>query len=140
MSDLDFARTLAAKAHKGQKYGEDDYTVHLNEVEVILTEIFPGEDRLPIIGQLHDILEDTNVTADLLRTVFDDDIVDAVVAMTKHSDETRDNYLIRCRSNPLGRKGKIGDAFCNLRRSIMRGDMKRVKRYGETLAILATGM
>lgn len=138
MTDLELARAIAAKLHAGQKYGEDEYTVHLAEVEAAVVSMFPGEDRLPIIAQLHDILEDTACTQTLLRTLFDEDIVKAVVNLTYAPAEGRNAYLHRCKSNELSRKVKMADSYCNLTRSLMRGDMKRVKKYGETLAALAS--
>ena len=138
MNELELARLIAAKFHAGQKYGEDDYTVHLDEVESMVRIMFPEEDRLPIIAQLHDILEDTHMTNSTLETLFDYDTVLAVNDMTKNSMQTRAEYLLHCMTNQLSRKCKMADAFCNLRRSLVRGDMKRVKRYGETLALLAS--
>jgi (p)ppGpp synthase/HD superfamily hydrolase len=138
MNDLDLARHLAAKYHAGQKYGDDPYTTHLDEVEAAAHAMFPGDERVRILGQLHDILEDTDCTEAILRTLFEKAVVDAVLSMTHKEGETRHEYLIRCRSNELGRKGKLADSFCNLRRSLFRGDMKRVRKYGDTLNVLAT--
>lgn len=139
MNDLILARILAAKGHAGQMYGEEPYTVHLDEVEQACRDMFPGEDRLPILAQLHDIVEDTRIGVAILEELFDNDIVLAVEAMTKATSETREEYLIRCKKNELARKCKMADSFCNMRRSLMRGHMRRVKKYGETLALLADG-
>lgn len=138
MNELELARLIAAKFHAGQKYGDDDYMVHLDEVESMVVVMFPGEERLRVVAQLHNILEDTQIGENTLLTLFDQDIVDAVVWMTKDSTQSRPEYLEHCKTNQLARKCKLADAFCNLRRSLIRGDMKRVKRYGETLAVLAT--
>ena len=138
MNDLELARHIAGKFHAGQKYGDEPYTVHLDEVESSAQAMFPGDERVRILAQLHDILEDTACTEELLRTLFDKYIVDACVAMKHNEGESRHDYIIRCRAHHLGKKGKLADSYCNLRRSLYRGDMKRVRKYGETLAILAT--
>lgn len=96
-----------------------------------------ADERLAIIGILHDIIEDTVCTADTLIALFEDKIVEAVIAMTKRQDQTREEYLERVKSNPLAKKVKLVDSMCNMRESILRGDMKRVKKYADQIAFLA---
>jgi len=138
MDDLTLSQHLAIKFHEGQKYGDEDYTVHLVEVDNNVVLFFPGDMRLRILAWLHDTLEDTALTEQTLRTLFDGDIVDAVVAMTHVKGESREQYLARVKSNHLARVGKLADSYANLTRSLMRGDMKRIKKYGEYIAYLAT--
>lgn len=140
-SDLNLAEQVALKFHAGQKYGEDEpYWHHLGFVVSIVKQMNPADDRLPVIGWLHDVLEDTECSGELLGLLFDGDIVDAVIAMTKgfyKTSETKDEYLIRCKANPLARQVKMADSFCNLQRSMQRVDLKRVQKYGSNLAFLA---
>jgi len=136
VTDLELARAIATKAHGAQKYGDLPYYTHLDSVEEQCRVMY-DDDRTFVIAQLHDILEDTAVTPATLHTFFDDDVVEAVVAMTKLENEDRKVYLTRCKSNQLARKVKIADTFCNLRQSLERGDMKRVNRYGSQLSFLA---
>lgn len=137
VSDYSVAVMLAHKYHAGQKYGDSDYTYHLDQVTYTVQDIFPGDERLLTIAQLHDILEDTVCTKELLYSLLDKDVVDAVIAITKDDEETREEYLLKVKSNELARKVKIADAYCNLSESMKRGHMKRIKKYGETLAMLA---
>lgn len=140
MTDYELARGLVARFHAGQTYGEDPYTYHLDMVEASIKAAGLLDNRLPVIAQLHDILEDTECTEEFLRAIFDKDIVDAVVALTfLHGNlaETKDEYLIRCRSNGLAKTVKMHDTFCNLSESLKRQDVKRIVKYGKQLAVLA---
>jgi guanosine-3',5'-bis(diphosphate) 3'-pyrophosphohydrolase len=64
---LDRARAFALNAHGGQMYGVHPYSVHLDAV-VDLLEPF-GIDA-QIIGYLHDVIEDTDTTANNIKAVF----------------------------------------------------------------------
>lgn len=148
-SDLKLAEQLALKFHAGQKYGEDEpYFTHLHDVERAVRQMNSEDTRLPVIAWLHDILEDTDCSTAVLTALFEKDVVDAVIAMTygydnsdngglNYSDETKPEYLARCKANPLARQGKMADSYCNLTRSMQRFDMKRVQKYGSNLAYLA---
>jgi len=138
LTDLELMRGLAAKFHAEQMYGPYPYTYHLDAVEKMVTEAYPNDDRLPIIAQGHDTLEDTKANQVLLRSLFDGDIVDAIVAMTKHPDEDSMAYLNRVKKNSLAHKVKICDSFCNLRESVLRNEMRRIKKYGHYLEVLAS--
>ena len=95
------------------------------------------DDRLPVIGLLHDILEDTAMTEAVLRSLFDKDIVNAVVALTKVADEPYEAYIERVRGNALALKVKMHDSLCNLKESMVRGDKKRILKYSKQLQLLA---
>lgn len=68
-----------------------------------------------IVGVLHDILEDTDCPQWLVRKLFGDKICDAVVAITRFSDEKYRDYLHRCCKNDIARKIKRCDIEDNLR-------------------------
>jgi len=138
MDDLALSQHLAEKFHAGQKYGEHEYITHIGHVRGAVGNHFPGDERLKIVANLHDIIEDTAMTEAVLRSLFDKDVVDAVVAITHQKDEDRLVYLSRVKANPLALKVKLCDSLSNLHASMKRNDMKRVKKYGEYLAYLAT--
>lgn len=138
MNDLELSHHIAQKFHAGQKYGEFDYIVHIDQVRASVKNHFPGDERLLVVANLHDILEDTAMTEEVLRHLFDKDIVDAVVAITHQKVESRTDYLTRVRGNTLSHKVKMCDSLTNLHNSMKRNDMKRVKKYGEYLAFLAS--
>lgn len=121
---VDAASAVATKAHAGQKYGELPYTTHLAQVAQIL--IGAGEPA-PVVaaGWLHDIIEDTDVTAeDLLTTGFPWLTVQLVGALTYGmGDGSYDSYIFRL-SNPAGYSSKafhrqlltikLADLFVNI--------------------------
>lgn len=138
-SDWLFAKLLATKYHAGQTYDDLPYVEeHLAKV-VASVEAGTTDIRLPIVAWLHDILEDTACTEEILRALFEDNIVDAVVAITKKPMETRDDYLFRCRANPLARVVKTHDSACNLLANVGRGDAKRIARYCDQIKFMVGG-
>lgn len=135
MSEVTLAENLAEKFHAGQLYGALPYTHHLRAVaDAVVGEY---DDRLTIIALLHDILEDTSCTQALLRSLFDKDIVDAVVAISKIKGESYESYIERVKANALALKVKICDSMCNLTESLKRKDMKRVRKYSYQIHLLA---
>lgn len=66
-----FARLFAIRAHGEQKYGQQPYSVHLDEVVSVLKEFGNFDEALLSAGYLHDVLEDTSVTREELRATFD---------------------------------------------------------------------
>ena len=136
MNQSQLAWGLAEKFHFGQMYGKEEYTYHLAAVVTRLSEEY--DDRAEVIGILHDILEDTACTECLLRELFDKDIVDAIVALSKQNGEAYDAYIARVKANPLALKIKLHDSKCNMSESLKRGDMKRVRKYANQIMLLAS--
>ena len=127
------AKALAIQYHDGQvDAGGEPYMNHLLFVYNRIMEQYHasgswGYDdkhvliaKASIVGLLHDILEDTDCTEDVLREhALDDDIVEAVVTMTTYFD-----YLYRVEQNPITRIVKIADLEHNM-------DVRRLKKFGE---------
>lgn len=135
-ADWLLAKLLATKYHAGQMYDDKPYVEEHIEAVVASVEAGTTDVRAPIVAWLHDILEDTKCTEEILRALFEDNIVDAVVAITKKPDEPRQEYLVRCRANPLARTVKIHDSACNLKANVIRYDAKRIKRYCEQITFM----
>jgi (p)ppGpp synthase/HD superfamily hydrolase len=135
MSDLDIAKAVAAKFHRGQMYGKHDYMYHLEAVRAKCAA--EGDDRLRVIAMLHDILEDTDCTEETLQQLFEDDVVEAVCHLTKRSGVVYDDYISNVKSHALARKVKMYDTLCNLEESLLQGDMKRVLKYSKQIKLLA---
>lgn len=81
------AKELAQYAHREQLYGDNPYYFHLSNVEEILRIVgasLEDDFSYPILiaAWLHDVLEDTAVTLDSLRAVFDNEIIDIVWNVT----------------------------------------------------------
>ena len=58
-------------------------------------------EKLTAVGLLHDLIEDTKWTEEDLRKEFPNDVVDAVVALTKVEGESYDQYVQRVMANEL---------------------------------------
>lgn len=90
---------LAREAHEGQtdKAGEP-YILHPQAVANLVRH---HGDEYAAVGYLHDVLEDTSMTEEMLRAMFPAEVVDAVVAMTHLPGEPRHDYLLRVKANPI---------------------------------------
>lgn len=68
-----------------------------------------------IVAYLHDVIEDTYVTSDLLKEMgFSPTIIEAVLSVTKKEDESYDDFVARAKKNPIGRMVKIHDLEDNM--------------------------
>jgi hypothetical protein len=90
-----------------------------------------------IVALLHDVIEDTSVTADDLRAAgFSERIVTAVLCVTHVKEESYAEYVVRCKGNEIARQAKLADLADNWRldRAIMRperaeADAARLRKY-----------
>lgn len=93
------------------------------------------------VALLHDILEDTDTTAEeLLSLGFPKEVVEAVQMMTHSDDVPYLDYVRTLKSNPLARAVKISDLTHNsdLTRldTVTEKDLKRAEKYKKALDIL----
>ena len=89
MNKITEALSVAKSAHKGQRYGNADYMVHINMVVIIALHLEYDEDI--IIGcALHDTLEDTDLQFQQIVDLFGKPVADMVESVT---DETGNNRL-----------------------------------------------
>ncbi|WP_018683160.1 HD domain-containing protein [Actinokineospora enzanensis] len=110
MFTLDDAIRIAHDAHEGQldKSG-GPYIQHPLRVMAAVS----GEHE-KMIAILHDVLEDTPVTADDLRAAgCPSDVVTAVIAISKRPGESQEDYLTRVAANPLALAVKHADIADN---------------------------
>jgi hypothetical protein len=90
-----------------------------------------------IVAVLHDVIEDTPVTADDLRRAgFSEVVLAAVLCVTHRKGEPYTNYVIRCKGNEVARRVKLADLEDNSRldRTILRpdrldADVARLRKY-----------
>ncbi len=98
---VELAEKLSKESHRGQKYGPHDYfDYHIKGVVNSLIEHQFSEVYI-ITALLHDSVEDTPLTLEKIESLFGKEVRDAVDALTKREDETREEYLIRCGLNPI---------------------------------------
>ena len=131
------ARSIAASAHVGQtdKSGAP-YITHPERVAARLE----GPDA-KIVGYLHDVVEDTHITADDLRGSFPDHIVEAVIAISQLPNERRLDYYARVKENPLAHQVKLADIADNMSPARMarldgRTRTRLMRNYHEALEVL----
>jgi len=87
-----------------------------------------------ITGVLHDTIEDTEVTAEYLHEKgFSDEIVEAVVCLTKTGNEKGEEYITRVLSNNIAKKVKLYDVEDNMNLlrldSLVESDIERINKY-----------
>ena len=131
MSTLERAIEIATEAHKGQydKAGNDYIGHPLRVMDMGRSE----EEK--IVGVLHDVVEDTDWTFEMLAAEgFSQDIIAALKCVTKISEnENYDDFIERVKKNPLAATVKINDLSDNMdiRRLpyLSDKDVKRLKKY-----------
>lgn len=129
---LEKAMILAAKGHTGQvDKGGQPYILH--PVRVML-QCETVEEK--IVALLHDLLEDTEYTADDLRAEgFSEEIIAAVSCLTHREGEEYLEYIERICKNPLAAKVKFADLQDNM--NIQRipnpteKDYQRLQKYAK---------
>jgi GTP pyrophosphokinase len=114
---LKLAYVLAEFAHQDQKRKDGSpYIYHPWAVAETVKHL--GEDY-QITGVLHDIVEDTMITEDVIYTVFGSIIGRAVDSITRASwsysgKEKYTDFILRAKKNEIGRQVKIADIKHNL--------------------------
>lgn len=111
---VDDAVAIATHAHDGQldKAGRP-YIGHPLRVMAGVTER-GGGDHERMAAVLHDVIEDTTVTADDLRAAgAPPAVVAAVIALSKGPDEPQPDYLARVAADPIALAVKHADIADN---------------------------
>ncbi|WJQ79806.1 HD domain-containing protein [Brevibacillus brevis] len=106
MSTLEKAIYIATQAHEGQvDKGGNPYILHPLRIMLKMSTV-----ETMISAVLHDVLEDTDVTVEELRNEgFSEEIIAAVIALTRNDDETYMEFVGRTKQNPIARLVKLGD-------------------------------
>lgn len=130
MSTLEKAIALAAKKHAGQidKAGQP-YILHPLRLMFNVDTI-----EQKMVAVMHDLLEDTDTTiVDLISLGFSQNVIDAVVALTKKEGESRLDAAKRIVKNPLARTIKLADLADNMDISRIKSptarDLSRLEEY-----------
>jgi len=138
MSTLERAIALAATAHEGQidKAGAL-YILHVLRVMLQLT---TPEERMA--ATLHDIVEDCGWTLDRLRAEgFSEAVVRGVDAVTRRESETYEEFVLRAKTDPIGRRVKMADLEDNSDvtrlAEITERDLARLEKYRQAIETLS---
>jgi (p)ppGpp synthase/HD superfamily hydrolase len=131
MSTIEKAIEIAVAAHKGQKDKSGaDYISHpLRVMERGKSEIEK------ICGVLHDVLEDSKWTFEMLESEgFSDEVISVLRCVTKESEEEDyEVFINRIAQNPIAVEVKINDLLDNMDitrfKSLNEQDLKRLNKY-----------
>lgn len=130
MSTLEQAIQLATQQHAQQfdKAG----VAYIQHPLKVMTKVESHDAK--IVAVLHDILEDTPTTAQDLRDLgFNQQIIEAIEALTKHEGETRYQAMQRTALNALACQVKLADLSENMDLSrlntITEKDLQRLEQY-----------
>jgi (p)ppGpp synthase/HD superfamily hydrolase len=138
---ITLAESFARAAHDGQfdKVGAD--YIHHPAAVAANVERLGGTATQIAAAWLHDVVEDTSVTADDLAEQFPAAIVEAVVAVTKVDGESTAGYFARVAANPDAVVVKVADLAHNTEPSrvakLDAATRKRLaKKYEQAYAML----
>ena len=136
---IDIALAISKKAHAGQvdKAGVDYIQHPLYVASQVKTE------QEKAVALLHDVLEDSDITAaDLLAYGLSNEVVTAVQTLTKKKRQSYQDYLEKVKSNNLARVVKLADLKHNSDlsrlKTVSNTDYERVKKYKNAIRYLST--
>lgn len=137
---IELAKQLSKHFHKGQKYGEYDYFEHhilgvIDNVYKVIKVEHISED-LYIVALLHDILEDTDCSIEIIENVFGSHVLEQVFYLTKSEHLSKDDYIERILRHKTARIVKYADSMFNYEECIKIGDFIRAEKYKSNLEIL----
>ena len=132
------AARIACNAHAGQtdKAGMP-YIFHPFHVAEQMT-----DEICTCAALLHDVVEDTSVTAEQLAQEFPAEVVAAVRLLTRGEGEDYFEYIAKIKSDPVARAVKIADLKHNLDLSRLPEEMRteeasrRSEKYAAALSML----
>jgi len=137
MSTIEKAVEIAAKSHAGDvdKAGHP-YLFHPLRLMFAVDQPFEK-----MAAVLHDVVEDTPVTLEDLRDEgFDQQVINAIEALTKRPGETRLDAAKRAAANPIARVVKLADVTDNMDLSRIAEpqdkDFERLKEYVKVKRLL----
>ncbi len=130
---------IASMAHKNQK---DKGGIEYIEHPVTVASLVKTLDE-KIVALLHDVVEDTYVTLEALKNYgFDNDIIDAIDAISKRVGESTEDYMNRVKSNKLACSVKKADLLHNMDISrlkvVNKKDLERLDKYQHIYNYLCT--
>jgi len=115
------AEEIAIEAHLGQtRWDKSPYINHPKRV----ANSFNDPDCI-VVGWLHDIIEDTNMSAqDLVNNGIPVRLVNSIKNLTKRAGENYYIFIMRILTDPIATKVKIADIEDNLADGLKEGSLK----------------
>ena len=135
---LELALSIATKAHRGQfdKAGID----YIEHPIFVASQVDSEEEKA--VALLHDVIEDSSVTAEeLLNAGLPETVVTAVQILSKKKGQDYQTYLKTVKSNPLARAVKLADLKHNSDLSrletITDKDLEGLEKYKKAIDYLS---
>ena len=128
--ELNKAYEIASMAHKNQKdKGGIEYINHPVAVSILV-----GSLEEKIVALLHDVVEDTHVTLEELKSFgFNDNVIAAIDAISRKAGESTNDYMNRVKNNKLACSVKKADLLHNMDISrlkvVKKKDLERLDKY-----------
>lgn len=137
-SMFNIALSIATEAHRGQfdKAGID----YIEHPIFVASQVDSEEEKA--VALLHDVIEDSSVTAEeLLNAGLPETVVTAVQILSKKKGQDYQTYLKTVKSNPLARAVKLADLKHNSDLSrletITDKDLERLEKYKSAIDYLS---
>ena len=127
MSLIQKARYFAISHHKDQKYGMHPYMYHLDNVAYVCKECWPIDEKCIAVAWLHDVIENTEATFEMVKESFGQEVAENVLALTSQKDKRRTFETIA--RNTISRRVKLADRFCNMQECIGSKRTRNIKKY-----------
>lgn len=131
------AIALAARLHAGtvDKAGAP-YILHPLRV---MQAVDSDEDRIAAV--LHDCVEDCGISLHEINAMFGRAVSDAIDALTRREDESYEDFVLRCKANPIARRVKLADLEDNMNldrlgRAPTVADLDRNRKYAAACYVL----
>lgn len=129
---VELAKEIAFDAHSGQ-FRFDGVTNYIMHPLDVVNRLRFADATTRAVAWLHDVLEDTDFTADdLLNRGIPRIVVSAVLILSKDDQEYED-YLAEVSKYPITRQVKIADILSNLSDNPTK---KMVAKYSNALSLL----
>lgn len=134
---LEKAILIATNAHKGQlDKGGNPYILHPLRLMFAMY-----NETEKICAVLHDVIEDTDITLDYLRSEgFSEEVLSALDSLTRTSNETYDEFINRIIKNKIASHVKLADLSDNMDLSRIKNptqkDCERIEKYRKASDII----
>lgn len=134
MTLVERARSMSAAAHEGQRYGQKPYTYHLEQVASVLRSYGLGQDEeLIAAGYLHDSVEDTPLSLQVIRLELGEGVARLVDAVTdppgRNRKERKAKAYPRIRAVPKAIMLKLADRIANTTECNVTGNALLLSMY-----------
>jgi (p)ppGpp synthase/HD superfamily hydrolase len=118
--------------HRNQKYGNEPYTKHLEDVVSVLKRFGINNNTILAAAWLHDAVEDTLLTVEMVEQEFGNDVASLVYAVTREPGNNRKERNAKTypkiKAQPDAIYLKLADRIANVQASI-ENNIKKLKLY-----------